>query len=173
MFKSLQDKKPIKILFICSGNIMRSPMAEMLFEKLFTEKYGEKWRERITVASGGVRFKNSQIFPGTREVLLSEGIPEQRIAKFKPRHIENHPDLFAEADVIIAMTEGQVKRLLNYEPRYSSKTTLLKKFVSDGRPIPDPWFSLRRKKALQEVKETILDGLEGLMKEIEGNRIIQ
>ncbi|MFX0064356.1 MAG: hypothetical protein ACFFC7_19455 [Candidatus Hermodarchaeota archaeon] len=172
MFKSLKNKKPINILFICSGNIMRSPIAEMLFEKLLTENYAEKWREKISVASGGVRFKNSEIFPLTRELLLSEGITETRIAQFKPRHIEDHPELFAEADLILAMTKGQIKRLLNYEPSYASKTMLLTEFVSNERPIPDPWFSLRRKKALQEVAETIKDSQEGLLKKLKEEGIL-
>ncbi|MFX1251663.1 MAG: hypothetical protein ACFFCZ_08635 [Promethearchaeota archaeon] len=172
MLKSLKNKKPINILFICSGNIMRSPIAEMLFEKLLTENYGETWRDKISVASGGVRFKNSQIFPLTRDLLLSEGIPAARIAQFKPRHIEDHPELFAEADLILAMTKGQIKRLLNYEPNYDSKTILFTKFISDKRPIPDPWFSLRRKKALQEVAETIKAGQEGLLKKLKEEGIL-
>ncbi|MFW9993063.1 MAG: hypothetical protein ACFFD4_13550 [Candidatus Odinarchaeota archaeon] len=166
MLESLRHKKSLKILFICSGNIMRSPIAEMLFEKLLTAKYGESWRGKIEVASGGVRFKNLAIHPLTRDLLLSEGISEERLAQFKPRHVAHYPDLFAGADVIIAMTEGQKKRLLKREPGYSSKILLLNSFLSSKRSIPDPWFSLRRKKTLANTAETIKDGLEGLLNEL-------
>ncbi|MHA2363149.1 MAG: arsenate reductase/protein-tyrosine-phosphatase family protein [Candidatus Hodarchaeales archaeon] len=167
-------KKQYKILFICSGNIMRSPMAEMLFEKLLTEKYDNQWKRFVIVDSGAVRFKNSEIYPYTKEVLINKGIPEDRIKKFVPRHIENHPQLFEEADIILTMTEGQRKRLLSkYNSNFENKTYILPEYVKKDVTIPDPWFSLRRKKKLRETAETIEECLVSLLTKFETKEIIK
>ncbi|MHA1230696.1 MAG: arsenate reductase/protein-tyrosine-phosphatase family protein [Candidatus Helarchaeota archaeon] len=126
-------KKPIRFLFLCSGNICRSPMAEMLFEKLAKER---GVGDQIESISGAVIFHNDMIMWETAQVLREEGINDERINKFYPRHISRYPELL-EADVILTME----KRHLSAIPKnYLNKSFLLSEFAGcSSNDVSDPY----------------------------------
>lgn len=71
----------IRVLFLCHGNICRSPMAEFVFRDM-VRKAGLS--DRIEVASAAVSREEigNDIHPGTRKILVREGIPfEKRAAR--------------------------------------------------------------------------------------------
>ena len=121
-------KKPITFLFLCSGNICRSPMAEMLFEKMAEEK-GVK--DQIRSISGAVHFHNNYIMGETVQILRDEGISDMRIKEFYPRHIDTYKELL-DADVILTMERSHLRRIPD---KYQSKSFLLSKFA--GEPAVD------------------------------------
>ena len=55
ILQKLKEKSQIRILFNCSGNIMRSAYGEIIFEKMLQEKYG---KTKIISESGGVIYNN-------------------------------------------------------------------------------------------------------------------
>lgn len=124
----------IKILFVCHGNICRSPMAEFIFKKLISDKGLTKDFE-ISSAATSTEEIGSDIYPPARDCLLKHNIP---ISKHSARQI-NKTDL-EYFDYIIAMEEYNIinlQRLLGDSNKYS----LLLDYTSISGDIADPWYS--------------------------------
>jgi len=146
----LKDTNPIRILFNCSGNIMRSAYGEIMFEKMLKDKYGKT--TKILCESGGVIYNNDSIAYETKQILLEQGVPRDRIKKFRSRHIDDHPEAFKGADLILTMT----KEHLPYLQHLENKTFLLNDFAFDEKTdIADPFFSGRARESFAEVKKAL------------------
>jgi len=115
---------------------MRSPYAEMLFEKLITRRHSDY---KITSESLAVEYRNSKILEQTVTLLIADGVTPERIARFSPRHINDHESTCLHADLILAMTEDHLEAL----SKWREKSFLLSRFVSgpNSEEIPDPFFS--------------------------------
>jgi len=129
----MSDEKKFNILFVCSGNTCRSPMAEyamrMLLEK---ERPG-----RVEVASAGILGLRNQ--PAT--------IYAQEAAKIWDLDLSPHrsqgltPELIARADLIFAMAPEHYREVLRLHQQAEDKTYLLKSFPDntlEGDSIADP-----------------------------------
>lgn len=129
---ALKEKDEINFLFVCSGNICRSPYAEMRFEQVMNEVSCAK---KIHVSSGGFTTSYA-IHPFTRQTLLDVGIPSERIDRFTPRNMRKHKDELESADLIIAPS----KEVLTMIPRkYLDKTFLFSEAISGIKiDIDDP-----------------------------------
>ena len=139
----------IHILFVCSGNIMSSPISEMLFEKIIQD---HSCHSLIKSESGAVIYRNSHLMSETRQVLLREGIPAERINRFYPRHIVNHPQLFQNADLILVMEYNHFSVLADFGLR----SFLLKDFtLGKSKEIGDPYFGGSLLDATEEIKECL------------------
>ena len=149
ILKKLKDTNPIRILFNCSGNIMRSAYGEIMIEKILKDKYG---KTKILCESGGVIYHNDSIAYETKQILLEQGVPKDRIRKFRSRHIDDHPEAFEGADLILTMT----KEHLPYLKHLEDKTFLLNDFAFDEKTdIADPFFSGRARDSFAEVKKAL------------------
>ena len=95
-----------KILFVCHGNICRSPMAEFVMREL-VRRAG--LAAEVAVASRACRTDEigSDTHPGTRRKLRAEGVPfERRAARLVRR------EDYERYDVIAAMDEENMRDLL-------------------------------------------------------------
>ena len=120
------------VLFVCTGNICRSPMAQGLFADLL------RGRRDIEVTSAGIGAVGGQV-PSTHsvEVMAELGLDI--------RHIRSKP-LMAEtvrkADFIFVMTYGHLDSMLLLFPSAAEKTFLLREFETDfpvmEREVSDP-----------------------------------
>ena len=121
------------VLFVCTGNTCRSPMAEGLMRKAIGE------RKDITTSSAGVA-----AFPGG--AMSSE---TQQILKAKNAIIEDFqsqpvtPELLEQVSHVFAMTEGHLAILMAHFPEHEDKYYLLREFSGikdkrDGTDVPDP-----------------------------------
>lgn len=145
----MTSKDKVSMLFICSGNIIRSPYAEILFEKMLIEANLET---RFIVSSGGVTYRNSRISTMSYNELLKEGISSSRIRSFYPRHIDDHTHLFSNADIILVMSGDHLSRL----SRFKEKSYLLTEFA--GLPpedVPDPYFESTPEIAYNMIKMSL------------------
>lgn len=130
---------------------MRSPYAEILFEKYIEERqYSER---RIISESLAVTYRNSSILDQTQDLLLENGVTPERIAQFSPRHVRDHPEVCQKADLLFGMTTDHLAALFDWQ----EKAFLLSKFVSgpESEEIPDPFFSEDAWKAYSTVKEKV------------------
>lgn len=139
----------IHILFVCSGNIMRSPIAEMLFEKMIQ---GHSCQSLIKSESGAVVYHNSRLMSETRQILLGEGISSKRLDSFYPRHISDEPELFKCADLILVMEQNHLSAL----GELNNKSFLLKDFtIGVNEEIGDPYFGASFTEVIQEIKHCL------------------
>ncbi len=120
------------ILFVCTGNICRSPMAEGLFRHLVAD------RSDVQVASAGVNASYGQP-PSTYavEALADLGIDisDQRSQPLTGKLVE-------EADLIFTMTRGHLDALEAYFPEAADKAFLVREFDPAAHAgdldVPDP-----------------------------------
>ena len=110
--------KKKKLIFVCTGNTCRSPMAEGLLRKLLGEDRG--WE----ISSAGVCAANG--WPASANAV--EALREKEIDGSGLTSQALTPDLIARADLLITMTEGHRQAVLTAAPESESKVFLLKSF---------------------------------------------
>ena len=146
-----------RILFVCSGNTCRSPMAEALFKN---ESSKAGLSDIIDAQSAGLHAAvNQSASKPAFELLAKEGI-----------NIENHLSrqitslMIAESNLILVMTASQLKELLNLYPEASGRAFLLNSYSNPSakhEDIQDPFNA--GEKIYQLVKEDIREGIKNLM----------
>lgn len=125
----------MKILFLCHGNICRSPMAEFVMKKLVADA----GRDDILVESAALHTDEigSDVHRGTRAKLHEKGIP------FTPRAAWLlTPAKAREYDLLVGMDDYNIAdlRRLVY-PEDLPKVRKLLSFAGSERPIADPWYT--------------------------------
>lgn len=125
----------MRILFVCSGNTCRSPMARgLLWQRL---QAGAEWkRADIQVCSAGL-FTQDDLPPSPEavEVMREEGID---ISQHRSRLLKNI--LVGEADLVLTMTASQRDYLLERFPDKSVNIYTLSEFTGDeAGEVMDPY----------------------------------
>ena len=125
----------VKILFLCHGNICRSPMAEFVMKKLVRES----GRDDVVVESAALHTDEigSDIHRGTRRKLVEMGVPfEPRAAWLLTSEKASEYDLLVGCD---AYNLADLRRLVRPEDR--GKVRSLLSFAGLDRDIADPWYT--------------------------------
>ena len=128
-------KTPFRILFVCHGNICRSPMAEFVMKDMLA-KAG---RDDVVVESAALHTDEigSDIHRGTRRELERHGIP------FAPRRAWLLDAAKAsEYDMIVGMDAynmADLRRIVY--PEDMPKVHRLLDFVGINRDVADPWYT--------------------------------
>jgi protein-tyrosine-phosphatase len=136
------------VLFVCTGNTCRSPMAEGLFRKAV------EGRGDFEVISAGIAaYPGDSANPETVKLLSKRGIS---LDGFSSQPVS--PELVEQATHIFAMTSGHLEALENLFPDYTDKFYLACEFVDiPGRgvasDVPDP-IGMGRK-AYEETAKTL------------------
>ncbi len=125
-----------KILFVCHGNICRSPMAEFVMKDLILQS-GLSKDVFINSAATTREAIGGDVHPGTREVLRAHGVP---FTKRQARQITREE--YSAYDMIVAM-DAENLRDLSYmtggDP--DKKVRLLLAFAGEDRDVADPWYT--------------------------------
>ena len=144
----------IKLLFVCLGNICRSPMAEYIFKDM-VKKEGIEGKFYIDSA-GTSPDEESPVYYGTRKKLQQMGI---KCGNHTARKITKQD--YETFDYIIAMEEKNIvniKRIVGEDKE--NKIYKLLDFTDNPRDIADPWYTGNFDKTYDDITE----GLEGFMK---------
>lgn len=96
------DRAPLRILFVCFGNICRSPMAEGLARDLATRQYPDN-ASLLQFSSAGVGAQNGN--PPTEEAVLAMAERGIDIASHRARRAT--PDVVGACDLVLTMEERQ------------------------------------------------------------------
>ncbi len=125
-----------RILFVCTGNTCRSPLAQFLFKKYLEEKK-PYLKDRVEIISRGIlSFKGGSLSLAVKDILrerediLVEGFSSQGV---------DRPTLLS-ADLIFTMEDKHNQELLRIEPTIEGRLFSLKKFLPPRmeEDIPDP-----------------------------------
>jgi protein-tyrosine phosphatase len=129
---------PIKVLFVCLGNICRSPLAEGVFRDLVQEAGLE---EQITIASAGTGrwHVGEPPDPRMRETARRHGlnIDDQRAQQIVARDLEHY-------DYVFAMDRSNYTTIRELDDRehFAGKVQLFREFDPhpDDKNVPDPYY---------------------------------
>ncbi len=148
----------IKILFVCHGNICRSPMAEFLFKDM-VEKAGLSNEFEIASAATSTEEIGNPVHRGTKSVLAGLGI--STAGKTARQMTRRDYDYY---DYIIGMDQWNIKNILKIIGRDTDgKVCLLLDFSArTGEDIADPWYTGDFERTYTDIRQ----GCIGLLKEL-------
>ncbi len=122
----------VNVLFVCSGNHCRSPMAEAWFQHLCRQAGVSE--EVVAVGSAGTgAMHGSPANASVVAVLAAEGID---IAAFRGRQINDR--LVEEATLIVVMAQSQREYIAWLWPEAEDRLVNLLDFVGEEDDVPDP-----------------------------------
>lgn len=144
----------IKILFVCHGNICRSPMAEFIMKDMVARK---SLADKIYVESAATSREEigNDMYPPAKRKLAAEGIPfEKRGA----RQITLSD--YDEFDYIILMEEYNINNALRiFREDPEGKLKLLLEFAGKRKDIADPWYTGN----FDRTYDDLVEGCEALL----------
>lgn len=149
----------IKILFICHGNICRSPMAEYVLKDMVRKRGLENCFEIASAATSREEIGNG-IHYGTRQKMAEVGIPtDNRVARQMTREDYEKYDYLIGMD---SMNRRNMLRILGNDP--DKKVCLLLDFSKHPRDIADPWYTGNFDRTYDDIVEGCEDFLDMLGK---------
>lgn len=125
-----------RILFICHGNICRSPMAEFIMKDLVT-KAGLAGQFDIASAAATTEEIGRDMYPPAKRKLREKGVP------FAPRAARLiTPADYAAANVVPVMDRENLRRLARLlGPDREGKIRLVMEYAGERREVADPWYT--------------------------------
>ncbi len=125
----------IKILFVCHGNICRSPMAEFLMKELVREK-GLENNFHIESAATSTEEIGNGVYPPVKRILAARGIDcSQKRARQMTR---TDYDKF---DYIVCMDSKNLRNMDYIAADNKNKYSRLLDYTAHPHDVADPWYS--------------------------------
>lgn len=149
----------IKVLFVCLGNICRSPMAEFVLKDLI-KKRGLEGQFYVASAATSSEEEGNPVHRGTREKLAEKGISVA--GKYARKMIKKD---YGEYDYLIGMEErnlSAMRRIAGGDPE--GKIRRLLDYSQRPRDIADPWYTGN----FDVTYDDILEGCTCLLDELQG-----
>ncbi len=144
----------IKILFVCHGNICRSPMAEFVMKDLVHKEGLDDYFYIESCAVSREEIGNS-VYPPVTKLLNGLGID----CSAKKARVMTSLD-YGKFDYIIAMDESNlygIKRIVGEDLEH--KVHLLLEYTKENRDVRDPWYT----RNFDETYRDVLNGCTALL----------
>lgn len=153
----------VRILFVCHGNICRSPMGEYILKDM-VKKLGLEDRFYIASAAAHRDEIGSPVYPPARRKLGEMGIScRDKRAILMTRDDYNKYDLLLGAD---RYNIRDMTRISGGDPE--NKIRLVLDFTDRPRDIADPWYT----GDFDKTAEDLVAGCRGLIKYLRENKLI-
>lgn len=145
----------INILFVCHGNICRSPMAEFVMKDL-VEKAGLETCFHIESAATSTEEIGSPVYPPARRKLAEYGID---CAGKTARQLKNEE--YDQYDLLIGMDRANLRNMHRIcGGDFNGKMHLLMDFTTRRGDVADPWYT----DDFETTWRDVLEGCTGLLK---------
>ena len=150
----------VKVLFVCYGNICRSPMAEFLFKKYVKEK-GVADKFFISSAATSSEEISNPVYPPVKAILNGMGIDCS-----KKRAVQISLSDYNNYDYVIGMETLNVSHLKRFFNDVSNKIYRLLDFddTAINKDIADPWYTGDFNKAKEDIERGLKAFYEYLVK---------
>ena len=149
----------IKILFVCHGNICRSPMAEFIFKDKIRSR---GLNEQLYVESAAVSTEEigNSIYPPAKRCLNAHGIPFDT-SKTARQITRADYDRF---DLIICMDRMNLRWLKYIIPNDpAGKIRLMMSYAGQDRDVADPWYTGDFETTYRDLTEATEELLEAVI----------
>ena len=146
-----------RILFICLGNICRSPMAESIMKDLVS-KAGLSEQFEIASAATSAWEIGNPVYPPARQKLAEHGIDYNGKTARQMTRLD-----YARYDHLIGMDESNlcdILRIVGGDPQH--KVSLLMAHTGQPREVADPWFT----GDFEATWRDVLEGCTALLEEL-------
>ena len=146
----------VRVLFVCTGNICRSPTAEGVFRNLVLEA---GLRDDFHVESAGTESYHAGEPPDARAIAMAQrngvAIGHQRARPLAEKD-------FHDFDHIYAMDSGHMREMQARAPKkYRARLDM---FLPGGGEVPDPWYG--NEKHFREAFDLINVGAKSLLRQL-------
>ncbi|MND85083.1 Low molecular weight protein-tyrosine-phosphatase YfkJ [compost metagenome] len=154
----MESSKKIGVLFVCLGNICRSPMAEAVFRHLIKEE-GLENQFIIDSAGTGDWHTGNPPHQGTRSILDQNGVSYEGL---RARQVATSD--FSDFDYIIAMDNKNEQDLIRLAKQQKARIIKLLELVPDSKikEVPDPYYTGN----FDEVYDMVTAGSKALLEYI-------
>ena len=148
----------IRVLFVCLGNICRSPMAEFIMKSIVSER---SLSDRFYIASAATSTEEiwngvgNPVYPPAKRELAKHGISCEG-----KRAVQITKADYGKYDYILGMEERNIRnilRIVGKDPEH--KVKLLLEYSDHPRDIADPWYTGNFESTYRDVVE----GCEGFL----------
>lgn len=148
------------ILFICYGNICRSPMAEMIFKDLIY-KNNKKFLFKCDSKATSMEEIGNDIYPKAKDVLEKHNVTIERHQASQTKKED-----YNKYDLIICMEDSNyfdLVKIYNGDPE--DKIKLLMSYTGRDEAIEDPWYTGRFEKVFGQIDEGCKSLFDSLLEE--------
>lgn len=145
-----------KIMFLCHGNICRSPMAEYVMKDIVKK---EGLENEFDITSGAVSDEEwfNPIYPPAQRKLREKGVPFGHHSAHKISKAE-----FDAQDIVIVMDRSNLRWLTRIVGDLQDKVHMMMEYAGQSRDVADPWYTGDFEQTYQDV----LAGCKGLLEQI-------
>lgn len=147
----------MKIMFLCHGNICRSPMAEYVMKDLVSKAGLE---DKFEITSGAVSDEEwfNPIYPPAQRKLREKEVPFGKHSAHKISAAE-----FADQDLVVVMDRSNLRWLSRIvgEQAMQGKVRMMMDFAGMSRDVADPWYT----GDFEQTYRDVLAGCRGIIEE--------
>ena len=153
----------IRIMFVCHGNICRSPMAEFIFKDLLK---GRGLENEFFVSSSAtsteeiIRGVGNPVYPPARRELALHGIDS-----FGKRAVQLKKEDYSKYDLFVGMDSANIRNMkIILENDKEGKIRRLLELAGEMRDVSDPWYTDRFDIAYNDIYKGCVALLNSLTK---------